>query len=141
MSQGIQLCNMKAPITFSKKVMAKVKVFSKVGQTSRSRSRGQKCWYHVKGLVTRNTTVQYESPITFSKKVMAKVKVFSKVGQTSRSRSRGQKCWYHVKGLVTRNTTVQYESPFTSSKKVMAKVEVLFTHPTRTPTRTRTPGL
>ena len=56
--------------------MAKVNVFSKVGQTSRSRSRGQKLWYHVKGLVTRNTHVQYESPISCSYKVMAKVKVF-----------------------------------------------------------------
>ena len=37
-------------------------IFSKVGQTSRSRSQGQKLWYHVKGLVTRNTHVQYESP-------------------------------------------------------------------------------
>ena len=31
---------------------------------------------HVKGLVTRNTHVQYESPTTSGKKVMAKVKVF-----------------------------------------------------------------
>ena len=52
--------------------------FSKVGQTSRSRSRGKKLWYHVKGLVTRNTHVRYESPISFSKKVMTKVKVFQK---------------------------------------------------------------
>ena len=65
-------------ITSGKKVMAKVKVFSKVGQTSRSRSRGHKLWYHVKGLITRNTPVQYESPITSCKKVMAKVKVFQK---------------------------------------------------------------
>ena len=54
------------------------KSFSKEGQTSRSRSRGQNLWYHVKGLVTRNTHVQYESPITCGKKVMAKVKVFQK---------------------------------------------------------------
>ena len=65
-----------SPITSGKKVMAKIKVFSKVGQTSRSRSQGQKLWYHVKGLVTRNTHVQYESPITSGKNVMAKVKVF-----------------------------------------------------------------
>ena len=38
----------------------------------------KKLWYHVKGLVTRNTPAQYESPITFGKKVMAKVKVFQK---------------------------------------------------------------
>ena len=34
--------------------------------------------YHVKGLVTRNTHVQYESPISCGKKVMAKVKVYQK---------------------------------------------------------------
>ena len=60
-----------SPISSGKKVMAKVNVFSKVGQTSRSRSRSQKVWYHVKGLVTRNTHVQYESPISSGKKVMA----------------------------------------------------------------------
>ena len=41
-------------------------------------SRGKKLRYHVKGLVTRNTHVQYVSPITCGKKVMAKVKVFQK---------------------------------------------------------------
>ena len=45
------------------KVMANVKSFEKVGQTSRSRSLGQKFWYDVKGLVSRNTHVKYESPI------------------------------------------------------------------------------
>ena len=55
-----------------------VKVFSKVGQTSRSRSRGQKLRYHVKGLVTRNTHVQCESSISSGNKGMAKVKVFRK---------------------------------------------------------------
>ena len=57
--------------------MAKVEVFfSKVGQTLRSRSQGKKFWYQVKGLVTRNTNVQYESPTSSSLKVMDKVKVF-----------------------------------------------------------------
>ena len=32
--------------------------------------------YHVKGLVTRNTHVHYESSISSGKKAMAKVKVF-----------------------------------------------------------------
>ena len=60
--------------------MAKFNFFSKVGKTSRSRSQGQKLGYHVKGLVTRNTHVQYESPITSGLKVtvMANVKVFQK---------------------------------------------------------------
>ena len=38
--------------------------FWKVGQTSRSRSLGQKLWYDVKGLVTRNTHVKYESLVS-----------------------------------------------------------------------------
>ena len=45
-------------------------------QTSRPRSRGQKLWHHVKGLVTRNAHVKYKSLISSGKKVMAKVKVF-----------------------------------------------------------------
>ena len=51
---------------------------SKKGQTSRSRSQGQKLWYHVKGLATRNTHMKYQSPITCGEKVIAKVKVFQK---------------------------------------------------------------
>ena len=65
-------------ITSGLKVMAKVKVTSKVGQISRSRSQVKKLWYYVKDLVTRNTHVQYESPITSGLKVMVKVKVFQK---------------------------------------------------------------
>ena len=67
-----------SPISSRLKVMAKVKVCSKVGKTSRSRSQGQKLWYHVKGLATRNIHVQYESPISSRLKVMAKDKVFQK---------------------------------------------------------------
>ena len=50
--------------------------FLKVGQTSRSRSRGQKLWYRVKGLVTGNKHMKYDSFIFNGLKVMAKVKVF-----------------------------------------------------------------
>jgi hypothetical protein len=49
-----------------------------VGQTSRSRSQGQKFWYPGKGLVTRNTHIKYESPITDHSEDMANVKVFEK---------------------------------------------------------------
>ena len=65
-----------SPISSGLKVMAEVKVFSKVGQTSRSRSQGKKLWYHVKGLATRNTHALCESPIISALKVIAKVKVF-----------------------------------------------------------------
>ena len=69
--------NMKAVSLLVRKLWPRLK-FSKVGKTSRSRSQGQKLWFHLKGLVTRNTHVQYESPITSGLKVMAKVKVFQK---------------------------------------------------------------
>ena len=66
------------PTSYGLKVMANVKVFSKVGQSSRSRSRsqGQKLWYHVKGLVIRYAHVKYESPTSYGLKVMTNVKVF-----------------------------------------------------------------
>ena len=66
--------NMKALLLLVRKLWPRLKFFK--SHTSRSMSFGQKLWLHVKGLVTRNTHVQYESPITSSKKVMAKVKVF-----------------------------------------------------------------
>ena len=56
--------------------MTNVKVFSKVGQRSRSRSRVQNSWYRWKGLVKRITHAKYERPIFNGKKVMANVKVF-----------------------------------------------------------------
>ena len=55
--------------------MAKVKFFKSRSnfkvKVTRSKITG-----HVKGLVTSNTHVQYESSISVGKKVMAKVKVF-----------------------------------------------------------------
>ena len=42
------------------KVIGKVRVFFKVGQSSRSRSQGKKLWKHAKGHITRNTNVQYD---------------------------------------------------------------------------------
>ena len=69
------MCNMKVLPLLVRKLCPRLK-FLKEGQTSRSR--GQKLWYHVKGLVTKNTNVKYESSTTSGKKVMAKVKVFQK---------------------------------------------------------------
>ena len=74
-TRNMHMCNLKALSLLVRKLWPRLKFF-KVGQSSRSRSRGQNLWYNVKGLVTRNTHVQYESPITSRKKVMAKVKVF-----------------------------------------------------------------
>ena len=69
---------MKALSLTVQKLGPKVKVFLKVGQTLRSRSLGQKLWYDMKGLVTRNTHVKYESPASYGSLVMTKVKVFEK---------------------------------------------------------------
>ena len=52
--------------------------FFNVVQTSRSRLQGKILWYHVKGIVSRNTHVQHESLISSGLKVIAKVKDFQK---------------------------------------------------------------
>ena len=99
------MCNMKALSFPVRKLWPRLMLF-KSRSNSRSRSRGQKLWYHVKGLVTRNTYVQYESVISVGKKLMAMVKSFQKKvklqGQGHEVRNNG----YHVKGLVTRSTYV-----------------------------------
>ena len=56
-----------SPTSSGLKVMAKVKVFSKEDQMQRSQ--GQKLWYLLKVLVTRNTHVQYESSTSSGLKV------------------------------------------------------------------------
>ena len=57
----------------------------------------------VKGLVTRNTHVQYESSISSGKKVMAKVKVFQKKvklqGQGHEVTNYGTKCKVLLQGI------------------------------------------
>ena len=75
LSQKIHMCNIKALSLLVRKLWPRLKFF-KSRSTSRSRSRGQKLWYYVKGFVTRNTYVQYESLISSGKKGMAMVKVF-----------------------------------------------------------------
>ena len=58
----------KSPIPHGSQAMTKVKV-----KTSRSRSLGQKLWKDVKGIVTRNARLHYESPSSYGLKVMANV--------------------------------------------------------------------
>ena len=48
-----------SPISSGRKVMTNVKVIQKEGQISRSMSEDKILWYHVRGLITRNTHVQY----------------------------------------------------------------------------------
>ena len=73
--------------------MANVKVFSKVGQRSRSRSHVQNSWYCWKGLVIRITHAKYERPISKGKKVMANVKFFD--GKTDGQKD-GQSDYYRA---------------------------------------------
>ena len=74
--------------------MPKIKICSQECQSSKPRSRGQNLRYHVKGLVTMNTHVQYENPISSGLKVMTKVKVFQK---QATNQGHGKKQWYLVK--------------------------------------------
>ena len=69
------MCNMKALSLVVRKLWPRLKFF-KSRSNFKVKVMRSKLWFHVKGLVTRNTHVQYESPINSSKKVMAKVKVF-----------------------------------------------------------------
>ena len=69
------MCNMRALSLVVKKLWPRLKFF-KSRSTFKVKVTRSKLWHHVKGLVTRNTHVQYESPISSSKKVMAKVEVF-----------------------------------------------------------------
>ena len=48
--------------------MANVKVFSKVGQRSWSRSQVQNLWYRCKGIVIRITHAKYERLVSTNKK-------------------------------------------------------------------------
>ena len=81
------MCNMKALSLLVRKLWPRFKFFSNVGQTSRSKSQGQKLWHHVKGFVISNTHMQYESFITSGKKVMAKVKIFVHAQTPTRART------------------------------------------------------
>ena len=54
------------------------KSFQRVGQTPRSRLKGQKRWYPQKGLVTRNTHVKYQSSRTYGLKLIIVRLNFSK---------------------------------------------------------------
>ena len=71
------MCNMKALSLVVRKLWQRLKFF-KSRSNFKVKVTRSKLWYRVKGLVTRNMHVQYESPITCGKKVLAKVKVFQK---------------------------------------------------------------
>jgi hypothetical protein len=58
---------------YGSKDIAKVKVFSKLGQSSRSRSQGQKSWYQKKGLFIMHLYLKYQSSSAYGSKDFAKV--------------------------------------------------------------------
>ena len=70
------MCNMKALLLLVRKLWPRFKFF-KSRSNFKVKVTSEKLWYPAKGLVTRNTHMQYESLITSGKKVMAKVKSFS----------------------------------------------------------------
>ena len=89
--------------------------FSTLSQTKRSRSLNQKCWYHRKGLVTRNAHMKCRSFSTHCKKVISKVKFLK-----SRLNSK-VKVWYvgtHSKVLSL------YQSSNTHCSKVINELKV-----------------
>jgi hypothetical protein len=55
-------------------------------QTPRSKIRGLRSWYQMKGLARRNTHVKYESSSNNQSKVMSKVKGFEKKVKLKRPR-------------------------------------------------------
>ena len=71
------------------------KIFTKVGQGSRSRSQGQIFWYGWKGLATRKTHAKCEGPGSNNAKVIAKVKVFSPF-LISRSNIKVKAIWWQM---------------------------------------------
>ena len=70
----IHMSNMKALSPTVQKLWPRLKFSKCRSKVTVTRS---KVWYWLKGLVTRNIHVKYESPICYGSKVMTKVKVFS----------------------------------------------------------------
>ena len=68
------MCNMKALSLVVRKLWPRLQFFNSRSNFNVKVTRS-KIMVHVKGLVTRNTHVQFESPISSGCKVMAKVKV------------------------------------------------------------------
>ena len=104
---------MKALSFTVQKLWPRLMFFLQVKKSTRSRSKGQSCWYPVKGLLTNIIYVKYKCPGIYCSKDMAKVKVKNfhvKVGQTPRSRSKGQSYCYQMKGLDIKIKYVKYES-------------------------------
>jgi hypothetical protein len=62
--------------TFGLRDRVQVRVVSKLGQSSRSRSQCQKCGYRKKGLFIMHLYLKYQSLNTFGSKDIAQVKVF-----------------------------------------------------------------
>jgi hypothetical protein len=57
-----------SPNTFGSKDIVHVKVFSKLGQSSRSRSQGQMSWYQKRGPFIVHLYLMYQSHNTFGSK-------------------------------------------------------------------------
>jgi hypothetical protein len=109
-----------SPNTFGSRDIAHLKVFKKLGQSSRSQ--GQKSWYQKIGLFIIHLYLKYQSSSTFGSKYIAQVKSFSKLGQSSRSGSQGQKSWYQKKSPYIMHLYLKYQSPNSFGKRDGAQV-------------------
>ena len=91
-----------------------------MGQTPRSRSQGPIYWYPLKGLITRDTHVKYQSSSSYCSKVIRKFKVFKKLvklkGQGHRVKNNA------TYGKVSSQGTLMSS---THCSKVIDKVKVL----------------
>jgi hypothetical protein len=66
-----------SPNAIGSKDITKVKFFSTLGQSSRSRSQGENFWYTMKGLFMKYLCVKYQMPVPHGSKDIARVKFFS----------------------------------------------------------------
>jgi hypothetical protein len=61
---------------YGSKDIAQVKVFPKLGQSSRSRSQCQKSWYQKKGLFIMHLYLKYQSSSAYGSKDIVQVEFF-----------------------------------------------------------------
>ena len=91
------------------------------GQTSRSRSLGQKSWYSIEGLCTRNVKLNIKTQ-SLLVKLWTRLKLI-KSRSNFKVKVTTSTFWYPWISLVTRNAYVKYESYIYRSSWVIGKVK------------------
>ena len=90
----------------------------KLGQSSRSRSQGQKSAYEKKVLFIMHLYRKYQSPRMFTSKDKDQIKVFQ-----NQVKVQGQQFWYRMKGFFQRYLSVKYQHPIPYGSKDKAQVK------------------